>query len=162
MTNNFTSYKIDFLNHIDKNLSIDKSQKFFYLKIYNWKISHITLFLNKIKDNEIYTVFPFITTSGLQDDPYLRLSDHFLVTNKSNPELISNFLNDQWSKTDFTTENGILYFKIKRIWYNDENIIYLKSNFIVEFYCNMVFADFKKSNLGSIPRTLGKYNINYM
>ena len=121
MTNNFTSYKIDFLNHIDKNLSIDKSEKFFYFKVYNWKISHITLFLNNIKDNEIYTVFPFISTSGLMKDPYLRLSDHFLVTNKSNPELISNFLDDQWNNSDFNTENGILYFKIKRITISNQS-----------------------------------------
>jgi hypothetical protein len=40
------------------------------------------------------------------------------MTNKSNPELISKFLNDQWINTDFNTEdsiNIILYFKIKRV-----------------------------------------------
>lgn len=116
MTNNFTTNQIDFLHNIDRSLSIDKCEKFYYLKIHNWEISHITLFLNNIRNNEIYTVFPFISTSGIKDEPYLRLSDHFLVTNKSNPELISNFLNEQWHKTDFTTENGILYFKIKRIF----------------------------------------------
>jgi len=116
MTNNFTTNKIDFLRYIHKDLFVDKSEKFHYIKIYNWEISHIILILNNIKDNEIYTVFPFISTSGLQNDAYLRLSDHFLVTNKSNPELINSFLKDQWNNSGFTTEKGILYFKIKRIF----------------------------------------------
>ena len=121
MTNNFTTIKIDFLHNIDKDLSIDKTEKFFNLKIYNWEISHITLFLNNIKYNDIYTVFPFITATSLMKDPYLRLSDHFIVTNKSNPELISNFLNEQWNNSGFSTENGILYFKIKRITINNRS-----------------------------------------
>lgn len=121
MINNFTTIKIDFLHNIDKDLSIDKTEKFFNLKIYNWEISHITLFLNNIKNNDIYTVFPFITATSLMKDPYLRLSDHFIVTNKSNPELISNFLNEQWNNSGFSTENGILYFKIKRITINNRS-----------------------------------------
>jgi hypothetical protein len=40
-------------------------------------------------------VFPFLTVTGNPDHPYLRLSDHFLVTNKSNAELIMKFINQQ-------------------------------------------------------------------
>jgi len=118
MNNNFTTTKIDFLYTIDKSFSIDQSEKYHYLKLYTWEISHIITFLKHIKDNEVYTVFPFITPTGLQKDPYLRLSDHFLVTNKSNPELINKFLNEQWINTDFNIDENkdiYLYFKIKKV-----------------------------------------------
>jgi hypothetical protein len=118
MINNFTTTKIDFLNNIDKSISIDKSARFHYLKIYTWEASNIAYFLKHIKYNDVYTVFPFISTSGLIKDPYLRLSDHFLVTNKSDPELIDRFLNEQWINTDFNVEcdkSLNLYFKIKRV-----------------------------------------------
>jgi len=48
------------------------------------KTSNIVYFLSNIKDNEIYTVFPFLSSSGLTKDPYLRLSDHFLITKEMN------------------------------------------------------------------------------
>ena len=114
---NFTTTKIDFLNDIDKSIQIDnKSEKYFYLKITNWDLYIINLFIEGIPDNHIFTVFPFITTSGYLKDPYLRLSDHFLVTNQSNAELISEFLNKQWNNTDFNTDKGVTFFKLKRIY----------------------------------------------
>lgn len=93
--NNFTTNKIDFLYNIDKSISINKSAKFHYIKIYDNDINLIKHFLVCIKQNDIYTVFTFITCTGLLKDPYLRLSDHFLVTNKSNPELISKIF--EWT-----------------------------------------------------------------
>ena len=116
---NFTTTKIDFLNNIDKSIFIDKSAKFHYIKIYKWEVDLIKHFLNSIKQDSVYTVFPFISCTGLLKDPYLRLSDHFLVTRKSNPELILYFLNSQWINTNFAIEEndiGILYFKIKRVF----------------------------------------------
>jgi hypothetical protein len=115
MTNNFTTNKIDFLHDIDKSFYIDKSLQLHYLRIKTWEFSRIITFIEFIPNNEIFTVFPFISDTGLPQNPYLRLSDHFLVTNKSNPKLISDFLDKQWNNTDFSTENCILYFKIRRI-----------------------------------------------
>lgn len=57
---NFTNSRIDFLYLIDKSISIDKSGKIHYFKLYEWKVSSIEYFLSLIRDNEIYTVFPFL------------------------------------------------------------------------------------------------------
>lgn len=118
INNNYTNTRIDFLYLIDKSISIEKSGKTHYFKIYEWKVSSIQYFLSFIRDNEVYTVFPFISTSGLIKDPYLRLSEPFLVTNKSNQDLINNFLNDQWFDSAFTVEDETrfnLYFKFQRV-----------------------------------------------
>jgi hypothetical protein len=119
MINNFTTTKIDFLNNIDKSISIDKSARFHYLKIYTWEASNIAYFLKHIKYNDVYTVFPFISTSGLIKDPYLRLSDPFLVNTKSNPTLIFNFIDEQWKSSGFSMKETppiSLYFEFKRVY----------------------------------------------
>jgi hypothetical protein len=53
------------------------------------------MLLSKIQDNNIFLIFPFVTASTNLKDPYLRLSEPFLVTNQSNSYLITNFLIDQ-------------------------------------------------------------------
>jgi hypothetical protein len=118
MDNNFKTTKIDFLHNIDKSISINSTEKFYYIKIYEWNIENIEQFLNCIKHDETLILFPFVSITCLLKDPYLRLSEYFLVTNKSNPELISKFLDEQWYNSDFSIEGdkrGILYFKIKKV-----------------------------------------------
>jgi hypothetical protein len=117
--NNITNTYITFLSEIDKNLEIDKSEKYKFLNLYSWRIEIITIFINNIRDNDIFLIFPFITTTKRTDDPYLRLSNQFLVTNKSNPKLISDFLEKQWNKSDFMLSNESqcwLYIKYKKVY----------------------------------------------
>ena len=98
---NFTTSKIDFLNNLDKKYKIDQSEKYFYINLYGWNTIIINTFLSRIRSNDVYLIFPFITTTKRFDDPYLRLSSQFLVTNESNPKLISDFLEKQWNNCGF-------------------------------------------------------------
>jgi hypothetical protein len=115
---NFSTINMDFLNNLDKTISVDQSGKNHYIRIVRWELEKIKLFISWIGDTEVYSVFPFITVTELLKDPYIRLSDHFLVTNKSNPELIANFLEEQWVNSYVKIEDNkdiILYFKIKKV-----------------------------------------------
>lgn len=52
-------------------------------------------------------------------DPYLRLSDQFLVDNQSNRKLICEYLNSQWQNCGFNENiNSWLYIKYKRVYIN--------------------------------------------
>ena len=116
--NNFTTTKIDFINKLDKSIKINYVSKFHYIKIYKWEILLIKHLVESIRNDDVFTVFPFISCTGNFDDPYLRLSDHFLITNNSDPKLIANFLNEQWFTSEFMLvegRNANLYFKIKKV-----------------------------------------------
>jgi len=122
--NNLTTTHISFLSTIDKNLEIDKSEKYYYFKLYSWQIENISRFLSQIKNNDVYLIFPFITTTMRPDDAYLRLSNQFLVNNKSSPKLICDYLESQWNYSGFeTSENSEawLYFKYKKVYIKDIN-----------------------------------------
>jgi hypothetical protein len=79
--NNFTTTKIDFINFIDK--SIIKQGKINYFRFIGWDKAEVINFLTQIPDETIITVFPFVSPTGRPEDTYLRLSNVFLVTNKS-------------------------------------------------------------------------------
>jgi hypothetical protein len=122
MNNNLTQTHISFLSTINKNFDVDKSEKYYYFNLYSLKIEKISQFIIGIKDNDILLVFPFITTTRRADNAYLRLSDQFLVTNKSNPELIHKFLESQWNNCGFEiveSEQGWLYFKYKKVFISE-------------------------------------------
>ena len=124
MNNNLTHTHISFLSTIDKKFKIDKSEKYNYFNLYSWRLQIITRFINAIKDNDIILIFPFMTTTKRPDDAYLRLSDQFLVNNKSNPRLICDFLESQWNNCGFEVlenEEAWLYIKYKKVYINDIN-----------------------------------------
>lgn len=119
---NITKTHISFLSTIDKNLQIDKSKKYYYFNLYSWRLEIITRFISEIKDNDIYLIFPFITTTKRPNDAYLRLSDQFLVTNESNPKLISDYLESQWNYSGFEFSEDTqawLYFKYKKVFISE-------------------------------------------
>jgi len=116
---NLTQKNISFLSLIDRSIDIDKSEKFCYLNLYNWKISIITQFLSKIKTDDVYLISPFISTTRKPKDPYLRLSEHFLITKESNPTLISTYFENQWCNSGFEVvegETAWLYLKYKKVY----------------------------------------------
>lgn len=92
---NITQNNITFLSDIDKKFEINKSEKYYYFNVFNYTPDHIYNFISQIRDNEIILIFPFLTTTEDLKDPYLRLSNQFLVNNQSNPALIARFLEDQ-------------------------------------------------------------------
>jgi hypothetical protein len=77
-------------------------------------------FILKLEDDSIYTILPFISINCKLNDPYVNLSRQFLVTKKSNYNLIHNFLVTQLEtfKSDFNIDdldNYYLIFKYKKV-----------------------------------------------
>lgn len=102
-------------------IDIDKSEKFYYFNLYNWKIEIITKILSQIKDNDILLISPFISTTRKPQDAYLRLSENFLITKESSPSLISNLFCTQWDNSGFEVvegETAWLYIKYKKVYLN--------------------------------------------
>jgi hypothetical protein len=112
MINNLSRYEISFLSTIDKKFSLNKSSRYKYLHLDSWNLFQICMLLSKIQDNNIFLIFPFVTASTNLKDPYLRLSEPFLVTNQSNSYLITNFLIDQWNNSNFEVLGD------NRCWFN--------------------------------------------
>ena len=115
--NNFSTTKISFLKDLDKDILIDKSWKSYYFKIFRIDLDNITNFICNLKDNEIYILNPIISITCRKAHPYVNLSEQFLITNKSNPILIYNFLEDQFqllqTQFDFYDDFYFLFLKYK-------------------------------------------------
>lgn len=113
--------RVTFLVDISKNIEVNKIGKSYYQKMFKINLDRIKIFINNIEDNKIYLINPFISVKCSIDTPYLNLSRQFLLTNKSHPELIFNFLNEQidiWLN-DFDIEeiNGGHYFLVFKFKY---------------------------------------------
>jgi hypothetical protein len=109
--NNIKQYisknNITFLVDIDKSINVNKFGKSYYQKFFRIDLDLIKNFINIIEDNKIFLVFPLISVSCRIDTPYLNLSRQFLITNKSNPNLIYDFINCQLdlAYSDFGMDN---------------------------------------------------------
>jgi len=120
-----TTIDITFLIDIDKAINIDKTGKTNYFKCYLINTDAIANFINNLIDNEIYLVNPLISINSKYSDPYLTLSRQFLVSNQSNPYLISTYLNNQFDKAEkdfgFDIDNNYYYliFKYKKVVINN-------------------------------------------
>jgi hypothetical protein len=55
-------------------------------------------FLSELDFKKIYTVIPFISINNRPDQPYIILSQQFLVTDQSNRLLITNMINENINK----------------------------------------------------------------
>jgi hypothetical protein len=87
--------KITYLSDIKKHINIDKRSKFKYCYIPFIESKGIREFISKLDDNSFYTVIPFLSIYGKNEDPHIILSKQILITNYSNPLTVINFLNYQ-------------------------------------------------------------------
>ena len=83
---------ISFVFEVNKKINIDKFDKPYYFEMFRIELDYITNFINNLRENEVYLINPKISINNTSN-PYLSLSNQFLVTNKSNPALIADFLN---------------------------------------------------------------------
>ena len=121
-----TTNDITFLLDIDKSININKKGKSYYSKSFKIEYENIKNFILNLNDNEIYLINSFITVSCKLARPSLNLSRQFLLTNQSNPSLVTNFLQKQFKfgLFDFGIEdinegNYWLVFKYKKVIIND-------------------------------------------
>jgi len=110
---------ISFLIDFDKTINIDKSGKIYYARMFRIELELITKFINDLDQDEIYLINPMISINCRYNEPYLTLSRQFLVSDKSNPVLIANYLISQFciakEDFDFQTNNYFLIFKYKKV-----------------------------------------------
>lgn len=117
---NFTTENISFLKNVDSNVNIDKSSGWRH-HFFDGSLIQIETFIKKIGDDKIYLLIPLFASSQSFSEPTLNLSEPFLVTNRSNPQLIINHIMNQWNSSPFELKDGrelIFSFKFKRVWWS--------------------------------------------
>lgn len=87
--------EITYLKDLDRRININKKGKFEYHKFNELNTYNIWIFLYELEENNIYTLIPFISKNDRPDEPYIILSQQFLITNnsKASLNLISTDLN---------------------------------------------------------------------
>lgn len=113
---------ISFLIDFDKTIEINKSGKSYYYASYTINLDGVTNFINNLEVDKIYLINALISVNKIIDSPYINLSRQFLITNKSNPYLIHDFLNKKLDQSceEFGTDNindnsYYLIFKYKKV-----------------------------------------------
>jgi hypothetical protein len=92
--------EITFLKDLDNRITVNKNGKFYYHKFLEINSSNIWRFLLfKLDENKVYTLIPFISANNKTDEPYIILSQQFLISTKSDPILISKYINNKISDT---------------------------------------------------------------
>lgn len=114
---------ITFLNNINQNINVDKSEKNYFFKIFGLNFDQISNFIYNIRDEEVVLIEPFISIKCNTNTPYLTLSEPFLVTNNSTPDIIQDYLYDKIEEAggDFEFDHEkldyFLFFKHKRVYF---------------------------------------------
>ncbi len=113
---NLSTKQITFLREIPGNISVDKTSG--WLHHYFDVLSEIPFFIRLIGDGKIYLIIPFMGTSKSLSKPRLRLSQPFLVNNKSSSILIAKLVLNQWESSGFKLNEGSIYlsFEYKEVW----------------------------------------------
>lgn len=115
-----TIENISFLYKLDKRIDLNKSGKFNYHTFSELHISEIFKFLTQLEDDKIYAIIPLLSKNATPNEPYIVLSQTFLITNKSNFILITKFISKKLNKAldlyDIDWDNRYKFtFKYKEI-----------------------------------------------
>jgi len=116
---NLTTKQITFLSDIHPTINVDKTSGWRFHKFDGLSIWDIQTFVKLIGDDKIYLLIPNFGDSHSLKNARLRLSDPFLVNNKSNPILIFNFIKEQWKSSGFSMKETTpisFYFEFKQVY----------------------------------------------
>lgn len=91
--------EITYLKDLDTRITINKNGKFCYHKCLEIDSNIIWKFTQKLEENKVYTLIPFISVNNNPDEPYIILSKQILITKKSNSFLISSYISNKISDT---------------------------------------------------------------
>jgi hypothetical protein len=87
---------ISLLKDLDQKINIIKHGKFKYYKMVDDLIlEDIKNFINNLDDDKLYTLIPFISINDRYDEPFMVLSQQILITRKSNPILLINYIDNK-------------------------------------------------------------------
>jgi hypothetical protein len=117
---NVSTGYITFLVDIDKSIDIDKTSRAKYYRSFGIELDNIKNFIDNLDYNEVYLVNPLVSINCTYNEPYLNLSRQFLVSSKSSPFLIYNYLLNQIETSEncfnFDLDNFFLLFKYKIVY----------------------------------------------
>lgn len=94
-----TTKDISYLWNLDKRIRVNAEGKYNYHTLIELHNSDIWRFLHKLESDKIYVVIPILSKNNTPEEPFIILSQQFLVTKKSNHILISKYLSDKIDKT---------------------------------------------------------------
>jgi len=86
---------INFLKDVNKAIRFDMNAKWKFQYIQHSNGYFFKEFILNLEPNSLFTVIPMISIDGVEHKPHLILSQQFLITKYSDPELIIKFLIDQ-------------------------------------------------------------------
>lgn len=111
--------EITYLKDLDKRIKINLYGRFNYWRIYEITNYKIWNFLSELEDNKVYTLIPYISANDRRDEPFIVLSQQFLITKNSNSLLLTEFINNKIIETKYlyniTELEGVLIFKYKQV-----------------------------------------------
>lgn len=123
---NISIKRITFLEQVPKNIEVIKNRSF-YFKSFLIQHEIISQFIYTIPEDIVLLINPFISKYDNSSDPYLTLSKQFLVTNKSNPSLITSYLIKQLEKSEqdfgislYIENSHHLIFKCKSVTFEEK------------------------------------------
>ena len=118
---NLTTKQITFLSHVPSDIKVDMTSGWRHHYFDGFSIGVISSFIESIGDDKIYLLIPLFSNAKSLQIATLNLSQPFLVDNKSNPDLIDEFIIDQWNSSGFNKKQDISFtfsFKFKRVWFS--------------------------------------------
>jgi hypothetical protein len=113
--------QITFLIHVPSDIKVDMTSGWRHHYFKDFSKGEISSFIESIKDEKIYLLIPLLAASQSFRIATLNLSEPFLVNNKSNPDLITEFIWNQWNSSGFSMKEGTpnaFSFKFKRVWFD--------------------------------------------
>jgi hypothetical protein len=117
----FTVNEISFLRDVQSSIKVDMRSGWRHHFCNGLNSFEISSFIKFIDDDKIYLIIPLITTSVSLSKPTLNLSEPFLINNKSNSDLITKFILEQWNSSGFNINQdttNMFAFKFKRVTFS--------------------------------------------
>lgn len=121
---------ISFLWNLDKRIDVNKFGKFSYHNFIEFDSGEMVRFLSDLEIGKIYAVIPILSKNVTPDEPFIVLSQTFLITIKSNHRIILEYINQKI----FDSED----------WYSIERYKTGESDLRVTFKYKEVKFDYKE------------------
>ncbi len=98
---NLSTNQITFLRDVHSSIKVDMTSGWRHHYFDGLSLSEISSWIKLIGDDKVYLLIPFFSSSKSLQIATLNLSESFLVDNKSNPDLVTNFILKQWNSSGF-------------------------------------------------------------
>ena len=89
--------EITLLKELDNRIKFNKFGKYHYKNL-DLHYSNIWRFLNNLDSSKIYVIIPLISRNSRPDQPYIVLSQQFLVSNNSNAIIIAKYITSKFDE----------------------------------------------------------------